>query len=318
MKFILIFIHCIVIGLLCGTLLNAWVPPSVMPYLGALSIAFPALMLIHLALIGIEILAKPKAALFFMVASLLFINPVRRWINYTKPQPPGKIKVVSVNGHQDEKGAMLYSYLDRQDADVVFLQEATFKTGDSAQMRNESVVAIRTKHKILAHQNLEIGNGNSQAFATDIEIGGQVVRFINVYLEPFYLNKDLVKGSAEDETSARTLLNRLTKAFKFHEEQVKIIRAAVKASPYPVIMGGDFNSVPNSFEYYTIADGLKDSFLEAGRGSATSFHDYKFPIRIDYFFTTQDIHARTYRVDRSEKISDHFPVIATFDLTAPR
>ncbi|MGS0748127.1 hypothetical protein [Halpernia sp. GG3] len=52
----------------------------------------------------------------------------------------------------------------------------------------------------------------------------------------------------------------------------------------------------------------------AGSGSATSFHDYKFPIRIDYIFTSKEIEPISYKVDRSARLSDHFPVIATFKL----
>lgn len=52
--------------------------------------------------------------------------------------------------------------------------------------------------------------------------------------------------------------------------------------------------------------------MDAGSGSATSFHDYKFPIRIDYLFSSPAIKPTGYTVDRELKISDHFPVISSF------
>jgi endonuclease/exonuclease/phosphatase family metal-dependent hydrolase len=88
----------------------------------------------------------------------------------------------------------------------------------------------------------------------------------------------------------------------------------IENSPYPVIIAGDFNSVPNSYEYYHLAEGLEDAFMTAGRGSATSFHDYKFPIRIDYVFSSKSLSATSYVVDRSVSISDHYPVIAEISL----
>lgn len=88
----------------------------------------------------------------------------------------------------------------------------------------------------------------------------------------------------------------------------------IKKSPYPVILAGDFNSVPNSYEYYTISDILQDCFLEAGNGFSTSFHDYKFPIRIDYIFSSKELKPLSYKVDRTRKLSDHYPVMATFSL----
>jgi endonuclease/exonuclease/phosphatase (EEP) superfamily protein YafD len=102
--------------------------------------------------------------------------------------------------------------------------------------------------------------------------------------------------------------------FKAHQEQVAAAREAIETSPYPVIMAGDFNSVPNSYEYYHLGKDMKDAFVVAGSGSATSFHDFKFPIRIDYMFTSKEILPISYKVDRSERLSDHFPVIATFKI----
>ena len=107
---------------------------------------------------------------------------------------------------------------------------------------------------------------------------------------------------------------KLSPIFKVHQEEVATIRKAIDESPYPVMLVGDFNAVPNSYEYYHLGKGLTDAFVEVGRGSSTSFHDYKFPIRIDYIFTSKEIKPIRYRVDRSIKSSDHFPVIAEFKI----
>lgn len=110
----------------------------------------------------------------------------------------------------------------------------------------------------------------------------------------------------------RTLFSHLIPTFKRHEDQVRKIRKAVDQSPYPVILAGDFNSVPNSWEYYNLGENLDDAFVKAGNGSSTSFHDYKFPLRIDYIFTSKSITPLSYKVDYSVKLSDHYPVIAEF------
>ena len=41
-------------------------------------------------------------------------------------------------------------------------------------------------------------------------------------------------------------------------------------------------------------------FLESGTGLATSFHDYKIPIRIDYVFSSENLKSTYYQVDRSQ------------------
>lgn len=104
----------------------------------------------------------------------------------------------------------------------------------------------------------------------------------------------------------------MTPTFQAHEDQIRKIRKVIDFSPYPVILAGDFNSVPNSYEYYNLGRDLQDAFLTVGNGASTSFHDYKVPLRIDYIFTSKSIIPLSYKVDHSVKLSDHYPVIAEF------
>ena len=110
------------------------------------------------------------------------------------------------------------------------------------------------------------------------------------------------------------IVGKLIPTFKIHQNEIAEIRKAIDDSPYPVILAGDFNAVPNSYEYYHLGKNLKDTFMEVGNGSGTSFHDYQFPIRIDYIFCSKSIKPVNYQVDRSVKISDHYPVIAEFKI----
>lgn len=148
-------------------------------------------------------------------------------------------------------------------------------------------------------------------------MNGKIIRIVNVYLNPFSFDKKKVKPGEDldkNKMKVRYILSKLIPTFKIHQDEVSEIRNAIDESPYPVILAGDFNAVPNSYEYYTLGKGLTDAFVAVGRGSGTSFHDYKFPIRIDYIFTSKEIKPISYRVDRSVKLSDHFPVIAEFKI----
>ncbi|SIQ08552.1 hypothetical protein SAMN05880574_10575 [Chryseobacterium sp. RU37D] len=86
----------------------------------------------------------------------------------------------------------------------------------------------------------------------------------------------------------------------------------IDLSPYPEILDGDFNSVPNSYEYYSLGKDLQNAFLEAGNCSPSSFHDYKVPLRIDHIFRSKSIISLNYKVDNSVQLSDHYLVIAEF------
>ena len=178
------------------------------------------------------------------------------------------------------------------------------------------IVALNSKTEIIKTEKIAT-TGNGNAFYADIKFEGKIIRVINVYLNPFFFDKKMVKPSEDlekNKTKFKDVIRKLVPTFKVHQQEIVAIRKAIDQSPYPVILAGDFNSVPNSYEYYKTSEGLKDAFYEAGRGSGTSFHDYKYPLRIDYIFTSESIKPVSYKVDRSVNLSDHFPVIATFKI----
>lgn len=315
-RFILLLIHLVVVVLLCATLLNAYVPPKIFSFLNFLSLGFPALLIVHAFLTLIWIFSWKKRAIFFLLISALFFNPARRWINFSpKPEETPNLKILTMNVKGGKFGEeKIKNYIQKTDADIVFLQEnSTLQFSNAVTYPvNYPLTTIITKHKILNHNNFKTYD---YSFYTDIEVNGKPVRCINIYLEPFSLEKSMVKPTQDVETNTlkfRKLVSKMRPTFKIHQEQIEKIKKAIKDSPYPVIVAGDFNSVPSSWEYFNLIEGLKDAFVEVGNGSATSFHDYKIPIRIDYIFASPSIKPISYKVDRSEKLSDHFPVIGTF------
>ena len=321
-RLILFIIHLGILFLLLGTLLNAYVPPKIFPWFNLLSLGFPVLIILYVMLTVFWVFGWKKRAFVFMFAGLAFINPVKRWVNYSSPESGNSdIKIVSFNTRAGGRGsAETGPYLKSLDADVLLLQEdaGIIYRFDGYQKANPGGgLTILTKHRIVKQQLIDPQDENVRipGLQVDIEIKGKVYRFIDVYLNPFRFQKDMVRlnGNTDtDEQKIKDVVKRLIPTFKKHQDQVTLIREAIDNSPYPVILAGDFNSVPNSYEYYHLSEGLEDAFVEAGIGSATSFHDYKFPIRIDYIFSSQSLKAISYKVDRSVSISDHYPVIVKF------
>lgn len=306
-------------------LLNAYIPPKVFPWLNLLSLGFPVLISGYILLTLFWVFSWKKRAFVFLLLGLLFFNSTIRWINYSpENREIPDLKIVSFNtrggvmtGRED-----LEKYLDAQGADVILLQEDWgskikfdgYKKGDA-----KALITVFTKHEILNEVLADPNYAYDKAFGTitDIKIKGKIYRFVNVYLHPFKFEKEMIKLNGDSDKDAgklKRVVKRLLQTFKEHQDQIKAFRDYIDNSPYPVILVGDFNSVPNSYEYYHLSKGLEDAFMKVGSGSATSFHDYKFPIRIDYVFTSPSIKPISYKVDRSIKISDHYPVISTFKL----
>lgn len=280
-------------------------------------------MILYIILTIFWVLSWKKRAFVFMLAGLAFINPVKRWVNYSgqSQKASAEIKVVSFNTRAGRVGnTELEPYLKSQNADVLLLQEdagAKYQFDGYQKVNPGGGLTILTRHKIIKQQLIDPQDEEVRipGVLADIEIKGRIYRFIDVYLNPFRFQKDMVRLNGDtdnDEQKIKDVVKKLIPTFKKHQDQVALIREAIDNSPYPVILAGDFNSVPNSYEYYHLADGLEDAFLTAGKGSATSFHDYKFPIRIDYVFSSKSLRAISYKVDRSVSISDHYPVIVKF------
>lgn len=319
LRLLLTLFHFGILVLLLATSLNSLVSPQTFAYLNLLSLAFPALMILNVLLCIFWIILWKKRALFFVAASFLLFDQTQRWVNWKeKSSEIPNFKVVTLNLKMASKGQeKIYDYLENTDADLILGQEYGKEfniPGYPHRTKGEVLVALNSKTEIIREEKLPTGQ-NGNAFFADIRFEGKIIRVFNIYLNPFSFDKATVKPTDDLETNktkAKYVLKRLIPTFKIHQQEIEAIRKAIDESPYSVIVAGDFNSVPNSYEYYTLSKGLTDAFMEVGRGSATSFHDYKFPLRIDYIFTSKEIKAVSYRVDRSVKLSDHFPVIAEF------
>ena len=316
--------HVVIVLLLGATMLNAYIPPKVFPLLNLLSLAFPFLMIANLLLCFFWIFSWRKRAFVFLLISTLFLTPVRRWINYSEPKSEkADFKVLSFNNKYNDYGLEeVKNYIKSFNADVIFLQESGYSglgNSDFEEMKyslHNKRISFFSKYQIVEQDTIPLIDKGKSVYA-DVIIKGKRIRFINVYLEPFQLHKSMVKPTEdleENGTKAKSLVRRFMPVFKKHEEQVQILKNFIEKSPYPVILAGDFNSVPNSYEYYTISGVLKDCFLESGTDLATSFHDYKIPIRIDYVFSSENLKSTYYQVDRSQKLSDHYPVLVKFSL----
>ncbi len=319
-RFFLSAFHLCIIALLFGVLLNAYISPKFFGALNLLSLGFPILMIINILLIIFWIVTWKKRALIFIIISLCFINPTRRWINYSKPSnETSNLKLISLNGKFGNFGNdEIYSFLNNEKPDVVFFQEfdnTRMVDGLEYAENDYPIVKIQSKYPIIKKGLVKTDVSTGMCIYADIDVDGKIIRLVNVYMEPFFIKKDMVKPTdnlKDNENKAKSLIKTLIPTFKKHQTQIDTIKDFVNQSPYPVIVAGDFNAVPNSYEYYKISENLSDAFFIAGKGSGTSFHDFKFPNKIDHIFSSESIKPIRYKVDRSETISDHFPLIAEF------
>ncbi len=163
-------------------------------------------------------------------------------------------------------------------------------------------------------------NYNSIFQYIDIVKGNDTIRVFNMHLESLrFSNANLEyidKPSVEDVTAikeSKNIIVKFKKGFLKRQVQAERIKAEVDKSPYPVIVSGDFNDVPNSYAYYTIGKGLNNAFVEKGGGLGRTFSGISPVLRIDNIFVDKQLEVKQFLSIR-KKLSDHFPIIADVQL----
>ena len=74
--------------------------------------------------------------------------------------------------------------------------------------------------------------------------------------------------------------------------------------PYPTLLCGDFNDVPQSYIYRVLNKGHNDAFLDSGKGFGATYRQLIFPFRIDFILVDNLWSAYNFKV-LEKKLSDH-------------
>lgn len=154
----------------------------------------------------------------------------------------------------------------------------------------------------------------------DIVKGADTIRVFNVHLQSLRFSRSnlkyLDKPSVEDQNAlkeSKSIISKFKKGFLKRQVQADRIRAEIDKSPYPVIVTGDFNDVPNSYAYHTIGEGMKNAFAEKGGGLGRTFSGISPVLRIDNIFVDEKYGVEQFLLIK-KKLSDHFPIIADVGL----
>ncbi|MCA4783209.1 endonuclease/exonuclease/phosphatase family protein [Empedobacter stercoris] len=311
--------------------LNKVFTPSEIPYFNFISIGFPILFAFGTIFLAYWLLFSWRHFLLILILSAGLFYPI--YLSYPIVQfnkieaKKADLTVLTYNAHgfKDEGTKEL---LIKNKADIMLLQEAreaqqkSLKNNEFKDYYSEfyGLLTIYSKYPIIQTKIIETENSedfNGLAAYADIDLGTDTIRVINVYLEPMYIDKTMVKDiiQSEDsktaEISSRKVELKLVKGMQKHQKQLEAIIPYIKSSRHPVILGTDLNATPISYEYEKLKNYLHDSFIAVGKGDATTFHGFKFPIRIDYLFHSKEFTAIEANVIR-KKFSDHYPVVVKY------
>lgn len=247
----------------------------------------------------------------------------------------------------------MMDFIREQDADIMCFQEY-FEPGSSANYSNaiditkmnypyhyrvidygkkggqfEAGVAIFSRFpikdsiRIIYPGPLKLRAAES-LIACDLDVRGQTIRIFTTHLQSVLLQKkdyhDLsIIRRAEDSLveASKSIVRKLKQGYSLRGGQVDIVRAELDKCPYPEIICGDFNDVPNSYTYFRVRGNRQDAFVEKSGGLGRTFSNISPTLRIDYIMADKQFDVLQYKRHLLQ-YSDHYPVVADLLLASPQ
>lgn len=221
----------------------------------------------------------------------------------------------------------LVRYIDSHNPDILCLQEmsnvdnvtvlcdkykSTKEEGDSA-VHNH----IFSRYRILRSGAIE-GLPRRNGVWADLRVKDDTIRVVSLHLQSTsirpedtqFLEKHEYILDSERENKLRSIVKRLSDNNSKRAVQAESVADFLKKSPYKTIVCGDFNDVPLSYTYNSIAQGLNDTFSERAVGFAYTYDTKYHLLRIDNILVSPSIEVVSYEVDNEVDLSDHYPVIS--------
>lgn len=321
--------------LLCISYLAPYISVKALPFLSVFSLSLPLLVLVNILFCLYWLLAKNKRILlsalvlflgYFLVDSFIKFN-----LSGVTTLNENNLKVMSYNTRGFNKyewssdkalGDKIIDFVLKEDPDIICFQEFSRIRYHQLKHRykynyvapgfyvNKVNQAIYSKYPILNTSELPFEHTNNIASFADILYKNDTVRVYNLHLESLKVVPDIETISNEESSK---LYGRITKSFKKQQDQAKIVQEHIKGNPYKTIVCGDFNNNQYSNVYRTIKGGLLDTFNEKGSAYGRTYNFKYYPVRIDFILASSEFNVTGHK-NYDIKLSDHFPVMASFNL----
>ncbi|MBA2561399.1 MAG: endonuclease/exonuclease/phosphatase family protein, partial [Chitinophagaceae bacterium] len=185
-------------------------------------------------------------------------------------------------------------------------------------------VLIFSKLPMLKRQTISVYpyDYNSIFQYVDVLANADTLRVFNIHLQSLkfnrsnfqYLDHPHFKSDSSLQNS-KNIISKLKSGFLKRSLQANTIKNEMNKSPYPVIICGDFNDVPNSYAYSKIGKNMQNAFVEKGAGIGRTFSKIAPTLRIDNIFTDKNFTIDQY-VRIKKELIDHYPIIADITVTS--
>jgi endonuclease/exonuclease/phosphatase family metal-dependent hydrolase len=334
------------LGLATITILSYFssqIEPSTISLFSYLAVMYPIFVILNLMFITYWLFVDMKFAFISILALAFGYNHVSSYFGFRGNKltsSPHDISIISFNISNAaaaydkdketklDKASKMVSFISRfKDEDIICLQEVGSYATDVLKKpfkdynihKFEKGTVIISRHEILKKGHIEFGTKTNSCLWADVVIGLDTVRVYNLHLQSNRISADAndmannQMNSNEWKWKIKRILNRYGSYHQTRTRQARIVKEHANLSPHPVILCGDFNDVPLSYNYMLLREGLVDTFKDKGAGFGTTFNGVIPFLRIDYIMVDPKFKISKFNIIK-EKFSDHFPIATLVSL----
>ena len=344
MKYIVLFINICIAIVTLGCYVSPYMAPSTHYIFPVLSVLTPYLLIANFLFLIYWILFPNRFVLLPLVTLLLGFGTMKRHFNYFSSKAIDQevssaftISSININSGQylrkdsqtldQEKYQSLLDWTKLQaNTDIICAQEKRYfgqvmldsmLLDDYTRHGNiEISTGIYTRHPIVDSGFIDVGGRPSIVAWADIKLPfGKIIRVYSLHCSSNMISRKSQELIEESNLRRDNLFDEVKGLFanyayysKQRNSQLDRLEVHMDKSPYPVVVAGDFNDVPQSYLHHRMAKKYIDVFNEKGRGVGATYRTLP-GLRIDYIYTDESITPTFFAVDDVD-ISDHYPIRA--------
>ena len=178
-----------------------------------------------------------------------------------------------------------------------------------------------SKYPIVHSESIRFeDSGNSCLYLRVLLPGGDTLAIYNCHLQSNRLAENEIEeyhkfiGNPRDSShykASKQVLKKLLSSTSQRAAQARQIADRVRnESVRHVVVCGDFNDTMLSYSHRLFSRFMYDTYSKSGNGPGITFHEHGLFYRIDHILCSRNMIPVYSRVDRTQKDSDHYPVIS--------
>lgn len=252
----------------------------------------------------------------------------------------GRYESTNENAHNKRKE--IIEYVKNENPDVVAFQEFYYQDRPYNFDTKDTLIKLlgyqdhheKYSHKVKGRQNFGImimskfpiiekgniafeGTTHNYCIYADIVRKKDTFRLYNVHLQSISFQKedystiDSLRNYSGSGGTKR-VIHKILDAYPIRSDQTDKVISHIKASPYPVIVCGDFNDTPMSYTYSKFNSFLVDAYRTNGLGIGSTYAGNIPLTRIDYIFHSKLLASGNFKIQK-QKLSDHYAILCRIE-----